>query len=682
MTMHPAFDAALSYAARGWRVLPVHGVVDGTCTCGKAKCDSPGKHPHILEWQRSATRDKRVIRSWFTKWPGANVGVATGAESGLVVLDVDPAHGGADSLRDLEAKHGPLPDTPISLTGGGGEHYIFAYPADAAEIRNSAGKLGAGLDVRANGGFIVAPGSVHASGQRYAWDSTRGPDDLALAPMPDWLLESLTGPHRKVSAELPDRIADGARNATLASLAGTMRRRGASPRAIQAALAAENEERCDHPLNNAEVQRIAESVSRYRPTDVRENLEAIVSASANGLTPSSEAPETPLRLPTEVWRPTFDDYRRALEGVTEAADEHHYAALATAIGAVLGRRVKVDYAYPLYPNMYTLSVGPAGSSKKTTALRLAREVAIRADEGLATQSSVGSGEGLLEALAEADGAPGPTPMHRRLLLTQSEMGQLLAKARQDGSGTLMPLLMDVFDCPPVLNPRTRTMPITAYKPTLSIMAATTPSHLSRYVQDADWYGGLGSRLFICIAEPKDPIPRPRKVDPSRFNSVIRDIHNAVEHWPQETEFNLTDEAARRWDAWYILNKERERELGEAADVVSRTAPYALKLGLIYATLENSSPVIEDGQIEAGILAAEFAQGCALLLLEEIGDSKTIKLEARIIRKLKREPGISKRDLQRGVCGRNVGSAIFKRTLDAMLDTQKVAMRPDGGLLVG
>jgi hypothetical protein len=172
------------------------------------------------------------------------------------------------------------------------------------------------------------------------------------------------------------------------------------------------------------------------------------------------------------------------------------------------------------------------------------------------------------------------------------------------------------------------------------------------------------------------------MEPSRFNTVIKDIHNAVRQWPQETEFKLTDEAAQRWDDWYILNKQRERELGEAADVVSRTAPYALKLGLIFAALENSNPVIEDGQIEAGILAAEFAQGCALLLLEEIGDSKTIKLEARIIRKLTREPGTDKRALQQSVSGRNVGSAMFKQTLDAMMETGKVALRPSGGLFVG
>jgi hypothetical protein len=371
----------------------------------------------------------------------------------------------------------------------------------------------------------------------------------------------------------------------------------------------------------------------------------------------------------------------ALEGVTEAADEHHFTALATVVGALLGRRVYVDNAYPLYPNIYSLNVGRAGSTKKTTVQRLARDVGMRVDENLTIQSAAGSGEGLLEALSEADSSLGQMPVHRRLLLMQSELGQLLSKARQDGSGTLVSYILDLFDCPPVLNPRTRSKPITAYRPTLSLMAATTPAHLARYVQDADWYGGLGSRFFICIAEPKEPIPRPSKVDSSRFNKVVKDIHNAVDRWDEGTEFKLAPDAIDRWDAWYVVNKKREAELGEAADVVSRTASHALKFGLIFAALENDTPIIEDRQIEAGILAAEFAQGCALILLEEIGDSKTIKLEARIIRKLEKTPGIGKRDLQRSVCSRDINSAMFKRTIDAMVERARSlqSLREDSSL---
>ena len=165
-----------------------------------------------------------------------------------------------------------------------------------------------------------------------------------------------------------------------------------------------------------------------------------------------------------------------------------------------------------------------------------------------------------------------------------------------------------------------------------------------------------------------------------LSRVVSDIHKAIKRWPEETEFKMTDDAVRRWDTWYVVNKKYEGKLGEAADVVSRTHSDALKFALIFAALENDTAVIEDGQLEAGILAAEFGQQCALLLLEEIGESKTVKLEARIMRKLAKDPGITKRKLQQSVGGRGIDSELFNRTVKAMLEGGKIYVREeDGGL---
>src|SRR5262249_16131729 len=148
------------------------------------------------------------------------------------------------------------------------------YP-DGFDIRNSAGKLGPGLDVRGNQGYIVAPPLRHLSGQRYAWDAAAHPDDIPLAPAPGWMLALLLAPTnanianpekgRAGAPVVAAKLAEGSRNATLTSLAGTMRRRGMSEEAIAAALLAENEARCDPPLAEAEVLKIAKSVARYAP---------------------------------------------------------------------------------------------------------------------------------------------------------------------------------------------------------------------------------------------------------------------------------------------------------------------------------------------------------------------------------------------------------------------------------
>lgn len=148
--------AALRYAALGWCVIPLHDVAAGRCSCRDGTgCKTPGKHPRINRWQRDASADPNLIAGWWKQWPQANVGILTGERSGLLVLDVDPRHDGEDTLATFEATHGKLPATVTVLTGGGGQHLYFAHPG--GKIRSLT--LGNGLELKADGTFVVAPPS-------------------------------------------------------------------------------------------------------------------------------------------------------------------------------------------------------------------------------------------------------------------------------------------------------------------------------------------------------------------------------------------------------------------------------------------------------------------------------------------------------------------------------------------
>ncbi len=194
----PLLAAALEYARRGWRVLPLHSVDGESCSCEDADCcKSPGKHPRNTHGLKEASADPAIIAGWWRRWPDANVGIATGAESGLVVLDVDPKSGGPDSLRQLLEQHGGWL-TVTAVTGSGGIHALFRHPGQ--QLRNSASKVGRGIDVRGDGGYIVAAPSLHASGASYAWAEGRSPDEAELAEMPAWLLELATATRKKASA--------------------------------------------------------------------------------------------------------------------------------------------------------------------------------------------------------------------------------------------------------------------------------------------------------------------------------------------------------------------------------------------------------------------------------------------------------------------------------------------------
>lgn len=191
-------DDALFLACLGWPVFPVHTPIWEAaglrCSCSKGfNCAAKdlGKHPRTQHGFKDATTDPATIRKWWTKWPDANIGIRTGAESGLVVLDIDPRNGGEDSLAELEAVHGKLPETVESLTGGGGSQLFFQHPGGYIKCHSYGKLLGPGIDVKADGGYVVVPGSLHKSGNRYAWEWSATPGEVALAPLPPWLLERL-----------------------------------------------------------------------------------------------------------------------------------------------------------------------------------------------------------------------------------------------------------------------------------------------------------------------------------------------------------------------------------------------------------------------------------------------------------------------------------------------------------
>ena len=149
-------DAALHYAADGWRVIPI---------------PSRMKRPVIKEWPKVASNDPNVVSQMFEVHDG-NIGVVCGAGSGIVVIDIDLPDG-PETIKALEAKFGPLPETRTQRTGRGGWQRFYGYPV-GRDIRGTVGAKGNGLgvnvDVRAEGSQVVVPPSIHPNGNSYAWE--------------------------------------------------------------------------------------------------------------------------------------------------------------------------------------------------------------------------------------------------------------------------------------------------------------------------------------------------------------------------------------------------------------------------------------------------------------------------------------------------------------------------------
>jgi hypothetical protein len=208
------FDAAADLIPLGFKVFPI----------------VPGrKIPLIKAWQRAGSDDLETITTWANEWPDANIGIATGAASGVVVIDVDVKEGknGPATLEALAKQGKTLPPSPITQTPTGGRHRFFrAVPGirNAVEIGKDGRGLGRGIDVRGEGGFIVAPPSrlVHCSEHSagaYRWQIP--PMTADFPRLPHWAVKMLlprsTSPRKPVVVPSP-RDAQGYRRQALADL--------------------------------------------------------------------------------------------------------------------------------------------------------------------------------------------------------------------------------------------------------------------------------------------------------------------------------------------------------------------------------------------------------------------------------------------------------------------------------
>lgn len=235
-----------------------------------------GKIPLTSHGCKDATRDRAQVESWWAQYPSANIGIATGEINGLLVIDVDVKHDqgkyGDESLKALEMELGELPTTWTALTGSGGLHYYFKYP-EGHEIKNSASKLGQDIDIRAQGGYVVAPPSVHPDTHReYEWECGSDPEETPLAELPEKWLQRLEmkvtgetlGESQKKLFEIPETVPEGARNDTVFRYGASLRAKSVPAIKTWDLLRQFNSEKCNPPISDVELQRIYDSVMKYQ----------------------------------------------------------------------------------------------------------------------------------------------------------------------------------------------------------------------------------------------------------------------------------------------------------------------------------------------------------------------------------------------------------------------------------
>jgi Bifunctional DNA primase/polymerase, N-terminal/Primase C terminal 1 (PriCT-1)/AAA domain len=303
----PYAEAAHAYSGLGWALVP---------------CD--GKAPRGRDWQRTQPMEPDLAAGKWSQWGERwNLGIVLGP-SGLAVLDVDRD----DAEEAVVALLGELPETPICRTGSDRLHVYFRDPGGLEKRTRD------GFELRVGAHQVIAPPSVHPdTGKAYGWLKWRAPGDVALAPLPPELIayfaagEDKRGP----APEIGETIPEGTRNEALASLAGSMRRRGASEAEIRAALKVANRDRCRPPLPAEDVERVARSIARYKPDTPSPGLDARAASATHSWQPVDlvECAANP-PAPPSVGELTYAGLRHLWFGEPESLKTWAAAALAAA----------------------------------------------------------------------------------------------------------------------------------------------------------------------------------------------------------------------------------------------------------------------------------------------------------------------------------------------------------------
>lgn len=680
--INPLLDAAIAYARRGWRVLPLR---------------RRDKRPLTSHGLKDATTDVAVITKWWTDTPEANLGVVTGPESGVWVVDAD-GQAGIGALTRLAGAHGGLHCATVVQTGGDGQHLYFQWPAEG-RVSNRAKIGGVPIDCRGMNGYVVAPPSIHQSGQEYRWLA-----EGELIEAPGWLLDLVRGRasappheangHAKGKASGRPDAATRAR-AYLSRCEPAISGQGGHARTFEVAravvwgfalgqeagyqlLASGWNQTCQPPWSEAELRHKCEDADRLPYDKPRGYLlqddQQGARPSANGQdegqqdhagssAPSEEdidslpLPEPP---PWPVLRPEAlhglpGEFVRTVLPQSEADPAALLVQLLVAAGNAIG-----PGPYFLVEgthhrgNLNAVIVGNSAVARKGSSWGRVSQVMGQVDSGWygeCVHSGLSSGEGLIHQVRDPVWGPGedgePTVLDegatdKRLLVVEDEFGAVLRVLRREGN-TLSTIIRSAWDGR-TLATMTRRSPLKATGAHVSVIAHVTAPELRDYLDKAELFGGFANRFLWALARRSKLLPHGGlELD---LTSLVTRLRFAAEQARMVGLMTRSPEASRLWAGEYPrLTQEKD---GLHGVTTSRGEAQTLRLSLVYALLDGGG-VIQVPHLRAALAVWDYCSESARIIF---GDAEgRAPLADRVLALLEDSPaGLNRRQLHKTLGG--------------------------------
>jgi hypothetical protein len=665
--MNELFDAARALAEKGKPVFP---------------CRSLYKEPLTRRGFKDATTDPQVIQKWWHQYPNANVAIATGAISGLVALDLDndPEKGknGADVLAKLVKKHGPLPKTRSVRTPRGGLHYYFRHPGSSVRIPCSTDKLGKGLDVRGDGGYVLVPPSRTERGE-YTWEC-KDP----LAELPAWLLDLLlvraSGESdsgratpltnsdesrvREALCHIPSNLPHDDWIRILMGLHAWDPVRGKTLGHEWSALCPEKFRERDFESawrsfksnGGVSIGTLFEMARRYGwNAQLRQSVCKQDSPIAEESLPDvviSQWPEPPR---PEAFHGPLGDFVRRLEPHTESDPMALLMQALVGFGNLLGRLVHFEVeADKHYCNLNVVTVGSSSKARKGTSwghvIRLLREVDPSWPPYI---TGLSTGEGLIACVRDPvvkRGKGGQEEVvdegvsDKRLLAVESEFGRTLQCSNRDGN-TLSAVLRQAFDS---LNLKVavKGSPQMSTGAHIGVVGHITIVELIILLSQSDCANGFANRFLWVAVRRSKLLPEGGDAASIDFSDIIARLRKALEFAQTAGRVSRNEKAVELWrQIYFSLSRERPGLLGA---VVSRAEAIVMRLAMILAVTDCSLK-IEEQHLQAALAIWDYCEASATFIF---GDSLGNPIAERVLQLLQNagERGLSLAAIYEGLSG--------------------------------